>query len=412
MAEYHFEGNLDRDKDGRELIECSTLSNIDPGNYTNQSSSTEEGDLDEQNYSELERRRDMPDFSSVSVFDRNNHDFSLSRDINLTNLPKWCKLEVSFKEDGIAAAIDEGRQTSLRYAKSENNPHTMYYEIAEGASNIGNTDRIPSMYSTIFQENSEQVQSQVTKWRDDEERTLLHHTARLGRLEKTRSLVVAGAEIDAVDKDGQTPLHYASSDNNLAFASYLVDNGACVNVKDADELTPLHFAILYGNVEIAELLVNRGALDEIENMYTLLDYVGNCSIEVLPRLLKQFPDVNAHQDDGSTLLHHAAANGNTGAVQHLFNHGAEMDARDLEGLTPLHRAAKFGHLDIINFLWSEGADVNEQCQGDRGMTPLLYTVMSGYHDNVRRLFGEIVNTNVNWARRTIAFSHTVCTESG
>lgn len=71
---------------------------------------------------------------------------------------------------------------------------------------------------------------------------------------------------------------------------------------------------------------------------------------------------------GSTPLHLAATNPDSGPLKALLAAGAEVNARDGEGVTPLHLAGYTARLKNAELLLQAGADV--EAKTDAGRTPL------------------------------------------
>lgn len=96
-----------------------------------------------------------------------------------------------------------------------------------------------------------------------EKRTLLHHAAGFGRAALIRSLVQAGADINARDHRGWTPLYLACVMGQKELAIDLISVGADVEAKDMYGTTPLHVAC-EGNAELATALVSIGANPKVK----------------------------------------------------------------------------------------------------------------------------------------------------
>lgn len=82
-------------------------------------------------------------------------------------------------------------------------------------------------------------------WRDDKE-----------RVEK---LLAHGADVSAVDADGDTALHGAAKSGNVEIMRLLLDKGANPNATNRQGGTPLMWVAVFGHDEAARFLLSRGA---------------------------------------------------------------------------------------------------------------------------------------------------------
>ena len=78
----------------------------------------------------------------------------------------------------------------------------------------------------------------------------IHQSAYIGDIEKTKSFIDSGIDIDQKDEEHNTPLHYATKAGNLSQVQVLISNGANVNAKDSRGQSPLHHAAGRGYIEI------------------------------------------------------------------------------------------------------------------------------------------------------------------
>jgi ankyrin repeat protein len=180
--------------------------------------------------------------------------------------------------------------------------------------------------------------------------TPLHMTAQkailMQNLKLAELLIDKGANVNAVNTDGNTPLYYVASrpdrteknENRTLLAELLIKNGADVKALNGKNTTILHVAILMQNLKLAELLIDKGA------------------------------NVNAVNTDGNTPLHMAARNKNLKAVELLIDKGANVNAVNKDENTPLHVATRKKNLEVVKLLIGKDANVN--AKDTAGTTPL------------------------------------------
>jgi ankyrin repeat protein len=150
-----------------------------------------------------------------------------------------------------------------------------------------------------------------------------------GDLAEVRSLLSAGADVNAAHGDGMTALHWAAEGGDAELAEVLLVAGAKVGaVTRLGEYTPLHIASRRGRIDVARQLLEAGAA------------------------------VDAVTSTGAvTALHFAAASGVVDVVTALLDHGAKIDAVETaRGQTPLMFAASAGRTQAVRALLGAGAD--------------------------------------------------------
>ena len=199
-------------------------------------------------------------------------------------------------------------------------------------------------------------------------------------VDAARFLLDHGADVDAEDNNRSTPLHVISQHGNVKAARLLLGHGACVDALDDGHSTPLHFASQGGNVEVARVLLEHGANINSQNKkgqtpkHLLLTMRGDNlpDLDTIRFFIERGADVDAVDDDHSTLLHKASSTGNVNVAQLLLEHGVNINVRNGEGHTPMHRglmgSAAAHSFDMTQLLLEHGADLN--ALDDTQSTPL------------------------------------------
>lgn len=80
-----------------------------------------------------------------------------------------------------------------------------------------------------------------------------------GDVSRVRSLLAAGADVNAAAEGGETALMRASAKGHLDVVEALLDAGGDVHAKSENGFTPLFMAVFFGHVEVARALLARGS---------------------------------------------------------------------------------------------------------------------------------------------------------
>ena len=159
--------------------------------------------------------------------------------------------------------------------------------------------------------------------------TALHHAAERGNTELTAVLCARGADVDAVDEDGQTPLA----------------NALHAGPWKAEPAT-----------DVVALLRRHGATVDFWTLAALGDVAG------LTAPLAQSPSpLNDRDPKGRTALFNAARNNHSAAVAALLNAGADPNGTCADGQTPLstaclHMLSQECDAEIVRSLLRYGAE--------------------------------------------------------
>ena len=177
---------------------------------------------------------------------------------------------------------------------------------------------------------------------------LMHQAAYFGEIDKVKSLLSEGADVNQKDKAGFTPLHCAVFGRRKGVVQLLLKNGADVKAISCADATPLFWACARGYLDMVKVLVDNGA--KVNGRATMRMTWG-------PSIL-----------DNWSNLHMAAHAGHADVVEYLLDNGADIHARCTrgdEGLTPLHMAARNGRVNAVKVLLVKGADASLKSEGGR-----------------------------------------------
>ena len=218
----------------------------------------------------------------------------------------------------------------------------------------------------------------------------LNLAAKNGNIDKIKSLLKKGANINAKNKRGWSSLMFASKYSNDTSSDdmvrFLLDNGADVNAKNKNEETSLMISSTYSNstssLDTVKLLLDNGADINANYGWSSLmiasKYSGSTSsLDTVSLLLDKGADVNAkNKHDKRTSLMIASANSNStsslATVELLLDRGADVNAKDDLELSSLMYASSESNstssLDTVRLLLERGANINAKTNS--GLTSL------------------------------------------
>ena len=224
-----------------------------------------------------------------------------------------------------------------------------------------------------------------------------------------RTLLSAGADVNAAQVDGMTALHWAVYNDDTDTAGLLVRSGARVNAANLYGVPPLSLACTNGNAELVKLLLDDGA-DANASLHggetVLMTAARAGSLEAVKALLARGANPNARERRDQTALMWAAAEGHAAVVRALIDGGADVRATLKSGFTPLFFAVREGHINVTRMLLEAGVNVNETLQREelrpelavkdavgKGTSPLLMAVQNGHFELALVLVDAGANPN-------------------
>ncbi|AKH19183.1 ankyrin repeat domain-containing protein [Sedimenticola thiotaurini] len=188
-----------------------------------------------------------------------------------------------------------------------------------------------------------------------------------GDIDRVRSILDAGINMEEKNSDGDTPLLTCCTYRPLAeVMALLIDQGADINARNAKGESALSIAVGKKNGPVIDILLKHNAEVNVisdDGQTPLFRAAYKNLVEYAKEMLRRGADPNLNPrnpEDGTSLLW-AAGTGDLELVEMLLCHGAEINAPGV-----LHSTIK--HIHIMEYLIREGADVNKK--GAWGSTAL------------------------------------------
>ena len=198
---------------------------------------------------------------------------------------------------------------------------------------------------------------------DEEGWSLLHHAAALGQVEVINLFREKDCCVDLIDNEGRTPLHYAATNGDIETIGLLIEMGSNVNSVDSEGNTPLKWSVMCEQNAAIEELTKHGGTADIEGCSEYFTYTGKQQLyedvfeaarcgdtATIQLYLNSGGPVDHTDENGRTLLHCAAGEGQIKAVELLIKRGCCIDPVDKNGWTPLDYATACGHVQTVQLL--------------------------------------------------------------
>jgi ankyrin repeat protein len=214
-----------------------------------------------------------------------------------------------------------------------------------------------------------------------EGQTALWQAVQYGRADLAEALLLAGADVNQADDQGDAPLRVAP---NAKIATMLIERGANLNAANNRGESALWWAARSGYEDVVEVLARAGAdvnKADVEGVAPL-SVAANATIATM--LIEKGADVNMANRKGETALSLAAWNGRDDVVEALLQAGADVNKADKNHETPLIKAAWAGRWSVVTKLARSGRLEGVDTMIN-GMTALWRAVESDRADAVEAL---------------------------
>ena len=289
------------------------------------------------------------------MISRLNSDFKkcLFRKRRGLQLKRWAQREREYNLKRKEAGLDMDQEDTARINFE---PAVMLLEAA-ARNDIDEVRRLLSLSVTPDSTNEDGL-------------TALHQCCIDDSEEMMKVLVEFGADVNAADSEQWTPLHAAATCGHLHLVKFLIDNGANLLAVNGDGNMPYDICedettLSYIENEMAKRGVTQELIDNTRSKTETM------MLHDLMKLAQGHGDLEYRDIQGATPLHIAAANGYLSVLEFLLDHHCSTEVCDVDLWQPLHAAACWGHLEAVEILSQNGADISAVTRS--GETPFDIT---------------------------------------
>ncbi|XP_078143078.1 B-cell lymphoma 3 protein [Centroberyx gerrardi] len=168
------------------------------------------------------------------------------------------------------------------------------------------------------------------------------------------ALLRAGADLAALDRNGQTALHLCCEYDQQDCLSVVLSQSSsstCLEIRNYEGLSPLHLAVQAGHMDLAKMLLDAGAdinaMDVKSGQSPLMHAVESNNADMVHFLIENGCDVNSQSYSGNTALHSACGRGQVDTVRLLLKSGADSSLKNYHNDTPVMVAKNKKITDVL-----------------------------------------------------------------
>ncbi|GFS06607.1 protein phosphatase 1 regulatory subunit 16A [Elysia marginata] len=308
--------------------------------------------------------QEMPTIERMSTQDRLKH----ARKRRSQQLKKWAQYERQADKES----------SSKQRKKRQQHQETQQQQIldASGKKRRVKTERVRFVANIALLESAARndieevkrlLQSNISPDVTNEDGlTALHQCCIDDNEAMLKLLLDYGANVNACDSEMWTPLHAAATCGHVTLCKHLIDRGAELLAVNADGNMPYDICEDEITLDYIETEMAKNGITQ-EQIDTTRLTTERQMLNDLKELAATGGDLEIRDHQGASMLHIAAANGYLDVADFLLDHHVTVDARDQESWQPIHAASYWGQLDILELLVQNGADLDSKTKN--GETP-------------------------------------------
>ncbi|WP_296706716.1 ankyrin repeat domain-containing protein [Treponema sp. UBA7570] len=297
-------------------------------------------------------------------------------------------------------------------ARNKDGDSVLFLAVRKNKKDVG--DLLLSKNADIFASNTENnsplrialaqggevqdwlITSQTLNASDGSGNTPLHYACEWKLDEAVSALIQKGANVNAVNANGESALFAAVKADSSSTINILVENGIITDTRSnltRDHLgnTPLHYAVKWNSLQAAQSVISLGFDVNSQNLSgktALSDCCRSDKRQMAVLLIQNGANVNSTDVTGRSVLVDAIQSGNEEMVNLLLEKGANPLIQEMNGRNSFHEAALGGNIKIIELIRSAGG--NPLSRDTYGDSP--FSLVLNYDENVLR---AVLGTNLN-----------------